>query len=478
MKSIYVIFICLFISISAYAQNKNGLTIYSNQNNKTFSYFKNKGDHYLGIEKQNKINLDDTLLPAYLIELNSIGEIVLRKKLRNISYLNYFIKDSTMILSGYHSKGYPDTLFSWVLEFCDLGGNVKKSVSQAFKVSAPLTSINYSIKDSTEMFVQQSLNLVSNKDTMIFYKVNLKDYSITKKYNFTGVAVNGPFLKINNIPEYLAWGAFGLYKTDTTLTAQNVIKNDTLSFAQTGALFQRLDKPGYVGFGGCHTFSDFYEMCMVAMDENLKIDKVDVLYHPNKPPFEDNPAITNPFCQSGESFYGVGLWDYVGFKGVNDTSANKLIMVKYDKDLNRVWTKFVGGERRYFAIGVLPRDEGGFMIYGWIRDNLDNYKFVPFTLFIDADGNITDTKIPNANNYDFTIYGNPGKNQLHINASYPEHNINIQVSDIQGRQVFRGKMQQGMNTYDASNWANGAYVVNATDKSGKLLWATKWVKME
>ena len=46
------------------------------------------------------------------------------------------------------------------------------------------------------------------------------------------------------------------------------------------------------------------------------------------------------------------------------------------------------------------------------------------------------------------------------------------------KQQFRGKMQQGMNTYDASNWANGTYVVNATDKNGKLLWATKWVKME
>ena len=478
MKNIIAIFICLFISFSIHAQIKNGLTIYSTQINKSFVYFQKNNLGYLGLEIQNRIKLGDNLLPAYLVQLNQNGNLISRKTLRNYAYLNYFIKDSTMILSGYHSKGYPDTLGLWVLEFCDLDGNVKKSVSQAFKVSAPLTSISYSINDSTEMFVQQCINLLSNRDTMVSYIINLKDYSFSKGIDTAWLPVNGPFLKINNTPEYLGWGGFGSFKTDAAQKVFKQIKQDTLEFSQTGTFYPRLDKPGYVGFGGCHTYSDFYEMCMIALDENLKFDKVDVLYHPNKAPFADNPAITNPFCQNGEVFYGVGLWGWVSNNNFKDTLANELVMVKYDKDLNRVWTKFVGGERRYIAIGVLPSDEGGFMIYGWIRDNLDNYKFVPFTLFIDADGNITDTKTPNANKYDFTIYGNPGKNQLRINASCPDHNINIQVFDIQGRQVFRGKMQQGMNTYDASNWANGTYVVNATDKRGKLLWATKWVKME
>ena len=478
MKNIIAVFICLFISISIYAQNKNGLTIYSKQNNKSFTYFQKNSPGYLGIESQCRIKFADTLLLSFLIQLDHQGNFLTRKPLRNFYYPNYFIKDTTLILSGIQFKGYPDTLGLWVLEFCDLDGNVKKSVSQAFKVSAPLTSISYSLNDSTEMFVQQCINLLSNRDTMVSYIINLKDYSFSKGIDTAWLPVNGPFLKINNTPEYLGWGGFGSFKTDAAQKVFKQIKQDTLEFSQTGTFYPRLDKPGYVGFGGCHTYSDFYEMCMIAMDENLKIDKVDVLYHPNIPPFADNPATTNPFCQSGDSFYGVGILNYRGFNEVKDTEPIELVMVKYDKDLNRVWTKFVGGERRYFPNGVLPRDEGGFMMYGWVGDNFDNYKKVPFTLFIDADGNITDTKIPNANNYDFTIYGNPSKNHLRINASYPEHNINIHVADMQGRQVFRGKMQQGMNTYDASNWVNGTYVVNATDKSGKLLWATKWVKME
>ena len=289
------------------------------------------------------------------------------------------------------------------------------------------------------------------------------------------------FLKLATDHGYLYWSGHEFCLVDKGL---NFVKTFSVPgkyiFKQGGDVYKDSINGGYFGFGECANgaTNDNYELVMVHINDSLDLDSTMVIHNAQKPKNLDYIGIEKTFIKSGKAYYGCGVWDLnVNLIYEIDTSANKMVVCKFGENLNLEWTKTFGGDRRYLVIGIMKHGENGIVLYGYSRGKEDDYVYIPFMLFIDENGNITSTDNPDIK-YDFTIYGNPGKNELRINASYPEHNINIQVSDMQGRQVFRGKMQQGMNTYDASNWVNGTYVVNATDKSGKLLWATKWVKVE
>ena len=437
---------------------------------------------YIGFINQGIWYTGDTLKPAKLVKLSQNGGIEWEKPLGHNLYINMIRHGDEFLFFAVNSTDLAGKTCEITIEHFIIGGDITTIYNSSFKT---LDFWNFAVIDDNKDYSRVVLNLgvAANvdKNTTFEYNWNTKTLltKACKQLDFTA----GPysFFKLTSDKGYLLWSGFDFCKLNKDLIfVKSFSVPGKYIFKQGGDIYKDSINGGYIGFGECRSWatSDNYELVMVHINDSLELDSTLVIHNAQKSGNVDYIGLEKTFIKTGNAYYGCGVLDLnVNFIFEIDTSANKMVVCKFGENLNLEWTKTFGGDRRYLVIGIMKHGENGIVLYGYSRGKEDDYVYIPFLLFIDENGNITSTDNPDIK-YDFTIYGNPGKNQLRINASYPEHNINIQVSDMQVRQVFRGKMQQGMNTYDASKWANGTYVVNATDKSDKLLWATKWVKME
>lgn len=422
-----------------------------------------------------RLFVSDTFVPpGLLVQLDTHGDIINIDTLRNIRYQHVFKIDTLLLLSAYHHNKYPDTITTIIFELCDLRGKPIKSyeydVVTCFPGEAGVAEVNDSI-----YIVSQAPDCFSGENESVQYYVNIKSLNVTIKYHQKGV-IRGDILKIDNQPRYLEWLASDLWLMDTTFMVNNKLTTDTVKASQNGTLRFREDQQGYFGFGGCFTPSGVYELCMIALDDQLKLEKVDVIYHPPSGHWYV-PTPSKTLCKQGDAYYVTGQWNVPDqlFWWDNTTPLNVFI-AKYNLSLDRVWTKIVGGDRRYWPVDILPTVEGGFMIAGGLIDNLDNYKKVPFTMFFDADGEIVGTHEPARRYYDFTIYGNPGREALRIMARFEGMEIFLQVVNAMGQPMLRHRMTDGMNELDTSVWSSGTYLMSITDKAGQVLWSQPWVR--
>ena len=436
---------------------------------------------YIGFIDQGIWYLGDTLKPAKFVKLSQNGELEWEKLLGRNIYAFLLRHDNEFLFFSFNLTDLAGKTCEITVEHYILGGDITTIYNSSFNT---FEFREFAVIDDENDYSRVVLNLAglkNGKNTLFEYKWSAKTLTTSEgqQLDFTGNPYS--FFKLTSDKGYLLWSGFDFCYVDKDLNfikSFNVLKK--YYFNKGGDIYKDSINGGYIGFGECRSTPDLdmYDLVMVHINDSLELDSTLVIHNFQKPDNVDYIGIEKTFIKSGKAYYGCGVWDLnVNLIFEIDTSANKMVVCKFGENLNLEWTKTFGGDRRYLIIGIMKHGENGIVLYGYSRGKEDDYVYIPFLLFIDENGNITSTDNPDIK-YDFTIYGNPGKNQLRINASCPDHNINIQVSDMQGRQVFRGKMQQGMNTYDASNWGNGTYVVNASGKNGKLLWATKWVKME
>ena len=437
---------------------------------------------YIGFINQGNWYFGDTLKPAKLVKLSKNGDVEWEKSLGQSIYPFMLIHDKEFLLFAYNLTNYTDKICNITVEHYNLGGDITTIYNSNFNTT---NFQKFASIDDNNNYSRVVLNFKNgvNVDQNTLFEYDWSKQNLTtsacKQLDFTGFPYS--FLKTESNKAYIYWAGYAFCLLDKDL---NFVKSFSVpgkyTFKQGGDVYKDSINGGYIGFGECASgaTNDNYELVMVHINDSLELDSTLVIHNAQSKYNVDYIGLEKTFIKIGKAYYGCGVWDLnVNLIYEIDTTANKMVVCKFSENLNLEWTKTFGGDRRYLVNGIMKYGENGLVLYGYSRGKVDDYVYIPFMLFIDENGNITSTDNPDIK-YDFTIYGNPGKNQLRINASYPDHNINIKVSDMQGRQVFRGNMQQGMNTYDASNWANGTYVVNATDKSGKLLWATKWVKME
>lgn len=235
---------------------------------------------------------------------------------------------------------------------------------------------------------------------------------------------------------------------------------------------------GWVGFGSCITPSNFYGICLIALNENLEFDFVDLIYHsPSSNLY--SAASGNPICKNIEAYYAVGNWDVTPspLNYFNITTPTEIVIVKYDLQLNKAWTKIIGGDRRYVANQIQPTVTGGFKVSGTLLDNLNNNLIAPFAMFFDADGELVGTEeVAPPGRYEFTIYGNPGREALRILARFEERHMRLQVVDVMGRPILSELLSEGMNHFDTAWWPSGTYFIVITNEQGRALWSQPWVR--
>lgn len=474
MLSLRLIFILSLYSVISFGQPYPATEVYPTLSPYVFSDG-NPNDLGFQFLASTRVFVTDTfVLPGLLIQLDSNGALAHIDTLRNYAYDHAYYIDSIIILSAYNFNKYPDTFATWVFEMCDLSGNIIKSYQHDLVSCVPHYGGFAELNDSIYI-VTQFIDCFSSVQESVYYYVNIKSLQIAKEVK-SGGAFYGDILKIDNQPRYLEWLTSDIWILDSTFIINNKVFTDTVIGSQNGTLLPREDKPGWFGFGGCVSPSGQYQLCMIAFNDQLKLEKVDVIYHPPSDHWYI-PATDQSLCKQGDGYYVVGQWNVPDQQGWwNNKTPTEIVLAKYDLSLNRQWTKIVGGDRRYWPREIHPAKQGGFMIAGGLIDNLDNFKKVPFTMFFDADGEIVGTHQPTPRYYDFTIYGNPGREALRIMARFEGMEIFLQVVNAMGQPMLRHRMTEGMNELDTSVWSSGTYLMSITDKAGQVLWSQPWVR--
>ncbi len=418
--------------------------------------------------------VSDTFVPpGLLVQLDHHGYLMHIDTLRNYRY-NYAYKlDSVFLFSAYHYNKYPDTIATWVFEICDLHGKVLYSSSHdmvsCFPGWAGVAELNDSI-----YIAAQYLDCFSSVHESVYHYINKHNLEVITSIKSGGFL--GNLLKIDDQPRFLNWLVQDIWIMDTTFRAENKIFTDTLTPFQGGTILPREDKPGWFGFGGCSSPSNYYEVCMIALDDQLKLDKVDVITHPPSNHWYV-PGTNQTLCKQGDAYFVTGQWNVPDALGWwNNKTPTQVFIARYDLNLDRVWTKIVGGDRRYWPTEIHPTQQGGFMVAGGLVDVLDNLKIVPFTMYFDSDGEVVGTPEPAPGRYAFTIYGNPGREALRIMAEKGERKVLLQVVNAMGQPRLHRHLVEGMNEFDTAWWPSGTYLMSIMDEQGQVLWSQPWVR--
>jgi hypothetical protein len=475
MSSFHITLAFMFCAYFSKAQTVPATHVYSELTSYLGFSFGQINDQGYSFVTTSRVFLGDSILPpGLLVQLDFNGEILHIDTLREHNYQFAHRVDSFLFLSSYHFYKYPDTLSTYVLEICDLHGKVIQSYSQDFIENIPFGSGVAQKNDSMYIF-SQVCQLVNGDPAAVFYEVNTHSLSVSKRLASKG-AILGKIRKIDDKPTFLEW-TYGLWIKDTTFAHNNSVNTDSSKAFTYGTILPREDAPGWFGFGSCNTPSNYYGICMIALNDKLQLDKVDLLYHP---PTNNNygAASQQSICKSGEYYYAAGMWNEYDpapffWQGINPV---EIVIAKYDLQLNRVWTKIVGGDRRYAPWGVHPTPSGGFMISGGLKDNFDGNKHKPFTMFFDADGELVGQEVPEAGRYEFTIYGNPGHEALRIMGRWPGRQVRLTVVNAMGSPMLSSFLNEGMNQFDTAWWPSGTYLLSITDESGRVLWSQPWIR--
>lgn len=472
----FILTLALFISSHAWSQKGIDPIIYADLHEyQTFFYGEPNELGYYFLASPRVIRSDSTIKPGLLIQIDHGGEIIKIDTLRE--YVYHFIHkvDSFYFLGAFHYYKFPDTSMTYVLEICDLHGQVIHSYYQDFIDNIPFVSGMAQLNDSI-FFFGQSCQILNNEPASVFYRINVKSLDVDIQLADKGVIfdyVN----KVDNQPTYLQW-ILGIWILDTTFTATNKLTTDTTQASYSGKFLPREDMSGWVGFGSCITPSNFYGICLIALNENLEFDFVDLIYHsPSSNLY--SAASGNPICKNIEAYYAVGNWDVTPspLNYFNITTPTEIVIVKYDLQLNKAWTKIIGGDRRYVANQIQPTVTGGFKVSGTLLDNLNNNLIAPFAMFFDADGELVGTEeVAPPGRYEFTIYGNPGREALRILARFEERHMRLQVVDVMGRPILSELLSEGMNHFDTAWWPSGTYFIVITNEQGRALWSQPWVR--
>jgi hypothetical protein len=477
---LFCVIICFYITVAlCFSQSVSGLRIYSELSPSSRFIFSEPNE--LGFQflaSKNFVFFNEVIEKGLLVQVNGSGDVIKIDSLRNNDYDFAYRIDDLLLLSSYNFNKYPDTVSTFVLEICNLNGGVIKSFEHDFRINVPFGSGVAPVNDSIVILAQGCV-YTNSEPGIVFYEINVRSLEVSKRLAFKG-GIIGEIQRISDVPEFLEW-SFALWRKDTSFVHNNSLSSDTVNASQLGTILPRKDGEGWFGFGGCTSPSNFYGICMIAFDADLNYDKVDLIYHPPSGNATYTAATSRSICRNNDFYYAAGIWNFVSnYSNIFiDTFTSEIVVVKYDLELNRVWSKVIGGDRRYRPQVVQPTEFGGFLVAGVLRDNLNGHIISPFAMFFDADGELvgTEEEAP-PGRYEFTIYGNPGREALRIMSRFEGGQAQLLVVDMMGRPVLQRTLTEGMNEYETAFWPAGTYLMTITDQQGRILWNQPWIKVE
>ncbi|MCB0693200.1 MAG: hypothetical protein H6568_03015 [Lewinellaceae bacterium] len=249
-----------------------------------------------------------------------------------------------------------------------------------------------------------------------------------------------------------------------------------LMVSKDGNVIQAIDT-GYVAFSKIYDTS--YEsnlglgLCKISPDYSVsKVTSFGI-------PLDDYaiPAI-NTCLDKDTSSYFFACHKDVELTLYTDTVKHLYYLGKYDKDLNQVWLKILGGDRKYLIAGIKADGHGGCYLHGMTREWQYDYVSIPFLMRFDPDGLISSAHDPGMDNFEFTLLGNPGRDLFRFQFLADRPGYTLHIVDIQGRTMISSPIQDGLKEIPTSWWPSGPYTFHLLGVDGSLITSGKWLKVE
>jgi len=413
------------------------------------------------------INDKDKIEESNVCEINEFKELVNCKKMSDSSiYWNTFLTNDTLY---YISTGYKITNLNKIDTLIIEKRDVKFNLIQKYLYYFNGETLNIpKYNDGTNFHI--FLDIIDKYDDNFLEFIIPSNNDLTKiklKIHDINNNIISSIITLNN--SYLSYYLWGLAKTDTTFSNPQPLKYNILN--SQGSIINAIDS-GFVAFGSANIKNDPTELGIIKY--NLKLEKVKIDTFGEGENSLEKPAVACPISKGASNYFVSGN---IGFEAdfYDNINPSYFYIGKYDKDINRIWLKKVGGDRHYVVWGVEASENGGCCIYGLCRSQETKYKTIPFIMCVDDNGSITSVEDKEIPYLDFTLLGNPGGNELKFMLAGQSEAINYKVSDLSGRLIFSGVGNTGLNTISANNWAIGVYIITFYN-NGKLLHSEKWIK--
>ena len=406
-----------------------------------------------------------------LCEISNKNEINNCKKLRpeyGYSDMVYLNGQFLMIGIAIENGVVEDSL---ILEVRDSSFDL--IMTKSFDASKFFNSYCLLINDSIHIFTQAvSLSTDDFREFVVPKSFDLDSVTI-HKYDIDGNYVSNVIEEANGVG-YVSYMFSGIYHVDNHFNILN--KADSLINLHTGNVINSLDS-GYVCFGGAidRIGKSNTALGITKLDKDLHFVKGDIFG--NGPDSYDYAGLQNPIATDSLNYYVTGM---IGIQEDNLILGKKstyFYVAKYDKAINRLWLKKLGGERHYVINGVYATGDGGCCIYGFVRDFVNDFVTTPFIMCFDEQGETSS----------YSVQYSPQEKLFELKGNLIQYNITItnknnasgygyELYDATGRRMLKGSLGLNESLIDSSGLPSGFYFMVVKDSQQDMILTEKLIK--
>lgn len=486
-KSIKIGFLLLFVNFQCVFAQENFFKIYSSTVdvlNASIVSVEGEKAIVCGSENNNK-------QVGRIAKIDKFGEIEKMLVDSTITSYQYIVKnenDANIMVSG-----YKDTVVNGItttLRFVFQKINTNLDILQTWKINIP----NYNITSSMGNFVivQDSLLFFVNYVKVPNLGVQLL-YSGIYKYNLNSleqtsreVTYNGMYYMLRDIIHIKNKNQIKLnlsptqpyivanYDYDLNLISNNILESELLYIGRldsyTDSSYFHIaatsrygnNKARHLGVG-TYNFEDVLEKQVVIESGR------DTLHYPSG----RKHALVTSDCIWVAGAYNVDI--VVDFPCVSKPTWVSLNKLNHNLELLEQF--FYGGNGVYVPSGIVKTENDNIIVAGTFYNN-DNAPFEChaelFVLKVNKEGVIVSTKEKQLQ-HEAIVFPNPGNDYLQVKLAVQHKRANIQLFDINGKNVLSEEITSDMQQVNTTALVKGSYVYRIIANQ-KIIGTGKWIK--
>ena len=204
-------------------------------------------------------------------------------------------------------------------------------------------------------------------------------------------------------------------------------------------------------------------------------DPIDYNHFKIEDPMRDHTAMYQGVSIKDDNIYVGGTSNLNYANPFFSTSDSWFHLIKVNPDLSPVWENWYGGDAYYFLYSILATSDGGCLMVGnRYDDEVQDQERDICVIKVNSDGLIVWTKEIDPDQAMFSLYPNPGKEQISIKM--PSGEFWFELYGLNGQALVRQWVSRDKNTITATHLASGVYFYRIIDQHNQILSSGKWIR--
>jgi hypothetical protein len=488
-KIIIILTLLVSCNISLYSQYTFQNIILNPDDQEINCVTEDDNGNFIMVGRKNSTELSIT--QAYLIRLDPSGdlldEMVLDSTQGSSILFNVFFFNDSLFLTGSKLIDYPTISKLWYLK---LDKNLIKADEKYLGMH---TNSWFSYMNS---IIDSDSNIVITGYTSRWDTVSpLNDDAFFYKLSLAGDSLNSKFIRSD-------------YKL--SLSYDIIEKTDQTGYYSYGFKYSNTPGEGGERFDLSKQF-DSIDVMSVPQDIDYYMspewlnDSIIIMsgkgYSTGIPNYslrvltttiENTPIDDNHFIMEGDipdhpaMYQGLSINDnniYVGGTSNLDysnpffsTLDSWFHLVKVNPDLSPIWENWYGGDAYYFLYSILATSDGGCLMVGNRYDyEIQEQERDIYVAKVNSEGLIVWTQEIQTEKALFTIYPNPGGNQ--VNIKMPHGEFDFELYGLNGQVLIKEQVNNEMNILNTEQLKPGIYFYRIIDSRNQVVFTGKWIRI-